>query len=801
MARKKAAPPGPTGTKPTFVETTVVVEGRTEKRVVEIPAFEPAPWTESARLLVVGSRAQRVDAPEKVTGRARYTADIKLPGQAVAILVRSRVAKGKTQPMNTAAARAVPGVLDVLTTGDAPPGTRLFIGKVSYAGQPIAAICAESFDAAFAGARALGASVDPAPFAATFADATAPDAPKVRSAGNAMEDCPFVVSRGDVEAGLQDADVVIRREYRTPVQLHSALEPHGAVAEWEGDRVTIWESTQGIFRVREQVAEALGISQSKVRVIKQYMGGGFGAKNGAAAHTYVAALFAKRIGRPVRCVLSRRAEQSDAGNRPATVQRVVIGAKKNGTLTAIQCSADIPLGVGGWEGGPAAIYHEMYACPNVRTDETFAYVNASAMQAFRAPGYAEGAFGLESAMNALARELAMDPLALRRKNFAKRDQRSDKDYSGNDLLDCYEDGARRFSWSQREERRVGVFGARASFGVRTPALGMPVITGITSAAPTVRRGFGMAAQVWPTGGGPPSYAHVRLNNDASIDVLAGTQDLGTGARTVLAQIAAEAIGAQLTDVRAVIGDTETLPYTGNSWGSMTTPSVGPAVRMAAEDARRLLLEAAAPMLGVQPSDLETRDSIVMVRDTDRSMSFKEITTALGDVMIIGRGTRGPNSTDVSIATFGAQFAEVEVDIATGIVKVLRIVAAHDAGRIINPTLAESQLEGGIIQGLGYALFEERILDGKTGVQLNADLHDYRIPTMADIPKIEAYFVGNSDPVANHTGARGLAEPPIIPTAPAIAAAVADAIGAELPEIPLTPWRVLDALGALGTSQR
>jgi xanthine dehydrogenase YagR molybdenum-binding subunit len=226
---------------------------------------------------------------------------------------------------------------------------------------------------------------------------------------------------------------------------------------------------------------------------------------------------------------------------------------------------------------------------------------------------------------------------------------------------------------------------------------------------------------------------------------------------------------------------------------MTTPSVGPAVRMAAEDARRLLLEAAAPMLGVEPHDLETKDSRVMVRDTDRSMTFSEITRKLGDVMIIGRGSRGPNPADKTIATFGAQFAEVEVDLDTGVVRVLRIVAAHDAGRIINPTLAESQLEGGVIQGLGYALFEERVLDAKTGVQLNADLHDYRVPTIADIPKIDAFFVGESDAAANHTGARGLAEPPIIPTAPAIAAAVADAIGAELNEIPLTPWRVLGAI--------
>jgi xanthine dehydrogenase YagR molybdenum-binding subunit len=772
--KKKGSPTGRT-----FVETVVEVEGRTEKRIVEVPSFEPLPWEADAELGIVGARAVRMDAPEKVTGTARYTADIRRPGMAVAILVRSPVAKGNVQSLDIAAARGIPGVLAIMATGDAPKGTRMFTGEISYAGQPIAAICAESYSAAATAARALSPQFSAAPFAATFESATAKDAPLVRPKGNVHPKSPMIESRGDIEAGFKAADVIVEREYRTPVQLHSAIEPHGAVAEWEGDRVTIWESTQGIFRVREQVAAALGIPQSKVRVIKQYMGGGFGAKNGAAAHTYVAALFAREIGRPVRCVLTRRAEQSDAGNRPATTQRVKIGARKDGTLTAIRVSADIPLGVGGWEGGPAQIYRELYACPNVHTEETFAFVNSSAMQAFRAPGYAEGAFGLETAMNVLARELKIDPIALRKKNFAKTDPGKNRPWSGNALLECYEEGAKRFGWNS--SRKSADSRPNSSLQSQTQT--------------AVRRGIGMAAQLWPTGGGPPSYATVRLNNDASIDVLAGTQDLGTGARTILSQIAAEAIGAKLSDVRAVIGDTETLPYTGNSWGSMTTPSVGPAVRMAAEDARRLLLEAAAPMLGVEPSDLETNDSRVMVRDTDRSMEFSEITEKLGDVMIMGRGSRGPNPGDVSIATFGAQFAEVEVDIDTGIVRVLRLVAAHDAGRIINPTLAESQLEGGIIQGLGYALFEERVMDQRTGVQLNADLHDYRVPTMADMPKIEAFFVGEGDSTANHTGARGLAEPPIIPTAPAIAAAVADAIDAELTEIPLTPWRVLAAIGS------
>jgi xanthine dehydrogenase YagR molybdenum-binding subunit len=284
-----------------------------------------------------------------------------------------------------------------------------------------------------------------------------------------------------------------------------------------------------------------------------------------------------------------------------------------------------------------------------------------------------------------------------------------------------------------------------------------------------------------------------LNPDASIDVLAGTQDLGTGSRTVLAQIAAEALGAKVEHVRAIIGDTQSLPYTGNSWGSMTTASVGPAVRMAAEDAKRQLFEAAAAMLNATPDALESRDSRIVVRDTDRSMTFAEVTGKLGNVMISGKGSRGPNPQGVAINTFGVQMAEVEVDLETGVVRVLRIVAAHDAGRIINPALAESQMQGGILQGVGYALFEERVVDARYGVVLNTSMHDYKIPTMADVPAITVLWAGGADAAANHTGARGIAEPPIIPTAPAIAAAVADAIGAAVREIPLTPWRVLGAM--------
>ena len=306
----------------------------------------------------------------------------------------------------------------------------------------------------------------------------------------------------------------------------------------------------------------------------------------------------------------------------------------------------------------------------------------------------------------------------------------------------------------------------------------------------MRRGIGVAAQVWGTGGGPPAYALVRINSDGTANVLTGTQDLGTGARTVFAQVAAESLGMTAAQVRCIVGDTERLPYTGNSWGSMTTPSVAPAVRMAAEDARAQLFEAASEMLNVDAHTLSAEGGVIRSNASERTMTFGDVTRKLGEVCIIGRGSRGPNPPKTGVFSFGVQFAEVEVDLDTGVVRVLRITAAHDCGRVLNPTLAESQLEGGILQGLGYALFEERALDVRLGLPMNPTLHDYKVPTMADAPVIDAFCVSTADPTANHVGARGLAEPPIIPTAPAIANAVADALGVEPMQIPMTPWRIL-----------
>jgi xanthine dehydrogenase YagR molybdenum-binding subunit len=286
---------------------------------------------------------------------------------------------------------------------------------------------------------------------------------------------------------------------------------------------------------------------------------------------------------------------------------------------------------------------------------------------------------------------------------------------------------------------------------------------------------------------------VRIHPDGSVDVLTGTQDLGTGARTILAQVAAEALGARLQDVRVILGDTERTPYTPNSWGSLTTPSVAPAVRMAAEEARDHLLEAASEILGVPVKKLSTRNGMIVPCTGADAVPISQVTAQLGDVTIMGNGSRGPNQRGVGLMTFGAQFAEVDVDTWTGNVRVVRLTAVHDVGRVLNPLLARSQLEGGILQGIGYALFEERVVDERLGLPLNANLHDYKIPTMSDVPAIDASCLDAVDTVANPVGARGLAEAPIIPTAPAIANAVADALGVSLNDLPLTPWRVLGAI--------
>ena len=506
--------------------------------------------------------------------------------------------------------------------------------------------------------------------------------------------------------GLRDADVVVDEVYTTQTALHNALEPHGTVAWWQGDELTLYESTQGVFAVRKGIAEALTLPQNRVRVIKQHMGGGFGAKQVAWKQAVFAALLSQKTNRPVQLMLDRQGENLATGNRAPSRQRVRLGAKNDGTLTAITVEATTAVGAystAGEASDVAALYQHLYKCDNVRTEQTRVYTNTGPSVAFRAPGYAEAAFALESAVDQLARELNLDPLKLRRKNYVKRDQKKDLPYSSPEgLRACYDRADEVFGWSSYQK---------------------PAAEG------SKRRGVGIAAHEWMGGAGsPPAYAFVKLNADGSADVVTGTQDIGTGSRTMLAQVAAEALGLPLSDVQLHLGDTANGPYSPTSAGSATLPTLAPAVRAAAEDAREQLLIAAASWLETEPKCLVVKNGDIFYEgNTEPSCKVSEVTEHLAPHMIQGHGARNANPEDVSIRTFSVQCAEVEVDMDTGEVTLLRIVSAPDCGRILNPQLAYSQVIGGVTQGVGYALTEERVIDQNLGIVLNADLEEYKFP--------------------------------------------------------------------------
>ncbi|HEX2513068.1 MAG TPA: molybdopterin cofactor-binding domain-containing protein, partial [Chloroflexota bacterium] len=582
---------------------------------------------------------------------------------------------------------------------------------------------------------------------------------------------PKIYQRGDPEAGFRQADAIIDQLYTTQSALHNCLEPHSCVATWEGDSLTLWDSTQSIFEVRQQVAQKLRLPEHHVRVIKQYMGGGFGSKQIAWKHTVIAALLSRAAGRPVQLMLDREAENLAVGNRNATRQRVRLGARRDGTLTAIDTRIHLVAGahqVGGEGSSVDGPYQRLYRCPNVRTEQQPVYTNTGPAVAFRAPGHVEGAFALESAMDELARALQLDPVELRQRNYAAEDQKRDKPYTIPQALRvCYERATEHFGWSTYR---------------RPPAAGPR------------RRGIGFAAHDWGGSGYPPGYAWVKLNADGTADVVTGTQDIGTGTRTALTQVAAEELGLPLEQIALHLGDTAQGPYAPVSSGSATQATIGPAVRAAAADARAQLLEAAATYLEVPPTRLRVEGGQILVEgESEPATTVAEVTGRIAPHMIQGHGARGPNPTDKAVRTFGAQCVEVEVDVETGEVTVLRVVASHDCGRVINPTMVDSQVVGGVTQGLGYALSEERVVDAARGVVLNANLEDYKVPTVADIPLIHHVAADLPDPEANPTGAKGIGEPPLVPTAPAVASAVFDATGVRLRDLPLSRPKLLEAL--------
>jgi xanthine dehydrogenase YagR molybdenum-binding subunit len=410
----------------------------------------------------------------------------------------------------------------------------------------------------------------------------------------------------------------------------------------------------------------------------------------------------------------------------------------------------------------------LYACPNVRTTLSGAKVNLPPTKAFRAPGFVEGTFGLECLMDELAAKLDLDPLELRRRNYADSDAIEDRPYSSKNLAECYRRAEPH--WERRHEVR-----ARST--------------------ETWKRGVGMASQIWYGGGGPPSYAWIRVGADARFQVVTAMQDIGTGTRTTMAQIAAEELGVPLDRVEVVLGDSARGPYATLSAGSSTTPSVGPAVRAAAADAKRQILEIAAQRHDLEQRVLDIRDGLVVSEDGNLSEPLESLLGLLESAQILGQGARGPNPTGMSVLTFGIHVVEAAVDVETGEVRVERVAAVHDVGRIVNPLGARSQVEGGVIQGIGHTLSEQRLLDPASGRVLTTTLDAYRMPTIADVPEIVCEFVDIPDEHLTNLGSKGIGEPPIVPIAAAIANAIRDATGADVHELPITREEMLRALRA------
>jgi len=742
--------------------------------MAEVPQEAQEAWGPDAKLSVVGQPTPRIDGYDKVSGTAVYTYDKLLPRMVIGKILRCPYPNARIKSIDVSAARKLDGVLDILTYENTPKiewhGTSyLFDPHLRFEGDEVAAVAAETEQIAADALRLIKVEYEELPFVVDATEAIKSDAPKVYESGNIRGGKPSTYSRGDVEKGFAQADAVVEDTFSTQVEIHNPTEVHGSVANWDGNKLTVWDSTQGVFTVRNGVANALNIPASHVRVIKEYMGGGFGSKLTTGKYTVMAALLARNIGRPVKLVVDRRAMNLATGNRPDAVMTVKLGATKDGTLTAMSHTGYGAMGAFPTGTGTSTPLRTMFKCPNVYTEESDVYINAGQGRPFRAPGRPQGHFSLDSTMDELAEKLGMDPLQLRIKNFTDIDQMSGEPYTSNRLLDAYKQGAAAIGWDRRQQ----------------PA---------GSGQGTVKRGIGMATQIWGGGGGPPAYAYMKLNRDGSARVIAGTQDLGTGTYTFMAQIAAEVLEIPMENIEVILGDTGVAPYCGSSGGSTTAPSVSPAVRDAAEQMKAKLLSGAAAIMEVPESQLiYSKGTVTDRNDKSNALSIPDIVRRMREQVLVTTGAREQNPRGYAINSFGAQFAEVAVNTLTGQVTVQKIVAAHDIGRVLNPTTLNNQMHGGMIQGIGYALMEERVIDRNTGKVVTTDLENYKLPTIMDLPEMEVIIVSDGDPLISNTGVKGVGEPATIPTAAAIANAVYNALGVRIHRLPITPDKVLQAL--------
>jgi CO/xanthine dehydrogenase Mo-binding subunit len=731
---------------------------------------------------IVGKAQPRVDAYERVSGAAEYTFDVRLPGMLHAAILRSPHAHALVKNIDTSAAEKMPGVVAVLT-GKSPGAdipwyggrtpSKLFESHCRYEGDEVAAVAAHTPYQAWDAVKAIQVTYEKLPFVIDQASALKPDAPKLHEAGNTAGD-PRVTQRGDVEKGFAEADVVLEEAFYTSVQIHAPMETHGSVVKWDGEKVTIWDSTQGVYdAVLLPFARTMGMPINNIRVICQYFGGGFGSKLELGKHTVIAALLARKTGRPVKLMLTREESLLAVGNRPEAKMTLKAGVKKDGTLTALQLTNVAACGA--YTGSTTVGFQvqELYKCPNVRVTESTFFIDAGRARAFRAPGFPAGNWCLEQMMDMLAEKIGMDPVDLRLKNFTDVSQSRNMPYTSAGLRECLTEGAKAFGWKEAK----------------------------SSKKPDhhIKKGFGMAAGMWQGGNGSPPYtAEIRMFSDGGVTIKTGAMDIGTGTKTAACMVAAEELGVPLQNIRIINADTAVAPYASSSGGSMTLPGLIPTVRRGAWLVKRQMFGWAAEALNVLAEDLEFKSDakgnyIASRSSPDKRRTIQELMQAHQVQDVIGIGNRDPNPKKATMP-FGAHFAEVEVDTKTGEVRVVRLLAANESGRVINRLTFDNQVHGGMTMGLGYALTEKRVLDPQTGKMCNVSLHDYKMPTALDVPVDHQVIpIDPKDNECNIVGCKGLGEPAHVPTASAIANAVKDAIGVRPTFGPIDARTILELL--------
>jgi xanthine dehydrogenase YagR molybdenum-binding subunit len=677
---------------------------------------------------VINKYTPRVEGPAKVTGAAKYSSDVQPAGWLYGMIYRSPWPAAKVTRINLDRAKKVPGIKAVVAVRE---GER----TIRFYGEELAAVAGTSKQACLDALRVIEVEAAPQSFVVKEETAKNPNASRVwPDTPNLSE--PNVKEKGDVDKAFPQAAAIVEGFFTTQVQIHQPLETHGNTVAATEDGVTCWASTQGVFSVRDGLASHLDISQQKVRVITDHMGGGFGSKFGPGVEGGLAARLSQLAGAPVKLMLNRFEESLAVGNRPSSFQRIKLGATADGKLLAFEMDAYGTAGVGagsataGGGGGAGFPAPYIYTVPNTRVKQAHVAVNAGAGRAFRAPGHPVASFGMESILDELAVKLEMDPVEIRLKNDPFEVRRRE-----------YTIGADRFGWKQK---------------YKPPG----------SSPGPIKIGVGCAGATWG-GGGRGTQAEAQINSDASVEIRCGTLDLGTGTRTLVAIVAAEVFGLTPEQITVRIGDTQ-FPPSGASGGSTTAASVCPAVCDACTNALQ---------------ELQKRTGTDDARGSNWKTACRKL--SVNPVVASGRWQEGLSSSGAG----GVQFAEVEVDTETGFVKVKKILCVQDCGLIVNKLTCESQVNGGIIMGMGYALYEERVMDSATGMVLNPNFETYKLPNFMDVPEIEIVLLDMPE-----RGVIGVGEPATIPTASAIANAVANALGVRVASLPITPARVLAALG-------